>query len=623
MSKLQSLNDIFNLKIFRVPDYQRGYSWEEKQLEELWDDIINISQNTYHFAGILTVERLNKNTRKKWLKEFPLNEEGLVVINDNSYTPFFIVDGQQRLVSLIMLISILIKPDRLKQLDIDKRMELKDKFVVTMDNGRPYHLFGYEKDTPSHQYLIGVILEDESMVVTEPETVYTSNLDVAKQFLDGKVRQLDDLKRKEILNNVIHNLLFNVFEIESDKTDISLVFETLNYRGKKLSKLELFKNRLIFLLTKRGYHNIDFLRDKIVKTWQDIYEWLGKEQGNTLDDDEFLKAFWIMFFNHDNLKDDAFNLFEHDIFNTKYRITNISKNSFLSESQLHLLLDNLTLAVRHWFYINIPDSRYSNIDEESKKWLVKIKRNTYGKHLKPIIMAAFKRSISSNDMVKLLKEVERHNFLVYFLAGKQSDTNRPHFYRLTNRYFREEAEFKHVDLLRELKEKAEEHVTFQNIYNHIHRNRSNNSRFLDWNGCRYFFWELEENLRGNRDQILQSGISGEIDVIFPDPGYQLNKSFPEVVRYRESESIKKLCFSLGNLVITKRISQPLVYSKRHEKLLIGTYTEREVAGNCLKWTDVAILERGKHLISFMEKRWAIRVGDDEQLEHLLLDGVRV
>ena len=37
-SKLQSLSEIFNNKIFRIPDFQRGYSWEERQLDDFWED---------------------------------------------------------------------------------------------------------------------------------------------------------------------------------------------------------------------------------------------------------------------------------------------------------------------------------------------------------------------------------------------------------------------------------------------------------------------------------------------------------------------------------------------------------------------------------------------------------
>ena len=107
-SKLKNLNSIFDGIILRIPDYQRGYSWDEKHLNDLWNDLKNINKQTFHFTGILTFEKINQNTKSKWTKEFEVTDESnLIFIGNKSYTPYFIVDGQQRLVSIIILISLL------------------------------------------------------------------------------------------------------------------------------------------------------------------------------------------------------------------------------------------------------------------------------------------------------------------------------------------------------------------------------------------------------------------------------------------------------------------------------------------------------------------------------------
>lgn len=41
-SDLTSLSDLFNNSIFRILDYQRGYAWEDSQLNEFWEDLLNI-----------------------------------------------------------------------------------------------------------------------------------------------------------------------------------------------------------------------------------------------------------------------------------------------------------------------------------------------------------------------------------------------------------------------------------------------------------------------------------------------------------------------------------------------------------------------------------------------------
>ena len=38
-NQLQSISRFFTEKIFRIPDYQRGYAWTDKQLKEFWSDI--------------------------------------------------------------------------------------------------------------------------------------------------------------------------------------------------------------------------------------------------------------------------------------------------------------------------------------------------------------------------------------------------------------------------------------------------------------------------------------------------------------------------------------------------------------------------------------------------------
>jgi uncharacterized protein with ParB-like and HNH nuclease domain len=55
---MKPLQDIFNNAYFRIPIYQRGYSWNEKQLKDLWQDIINLlnSENRLHYMGMLGTE---------------------------------------------------------------------------------------------------------------------------------------------------------------------------------------------------------------------------------------------------------------------------------------------------------------------------------------------------------------------------------------------------------------------------------------------------------------------------------------------------------------------------------------------------------------------------------------
>ena len=100
-SKLQSLSEIFNNKIFRIPDFQRGYSWEERQLDDFWEDIQNLSSDKIHYIGLLTVEPIKScdiQNVEKWKDDLWLLKKGM--------SAYYVIDGQQRLTTLIILRNI-------------------------------------------------------------------------------------------------------------------------------------------------------------------------------------------------------------------------------------------------------------------------------------------------------------------------------------------------------------------------------------------------------------------------------------------------------------------------------------------------------------------------------------
>lgn len=53
-TELISLSKAFTENLFRIPDYQRGYSWGEKQLKEFWSDLDQLEEGKNHYTGVLT-----------------------------------------------------------------------------------------------------------------------------------------------------------------------------------------------------------------------------------------------------------------------------------------------------------------------------------------------------------------------------------------------------------------------------------------------------------------------------------------------------------------------------------------------------------------------------------------
>jgi uncharacterized protein with ParB-like and HNH nuclease domain len=188
MKELQTLEDVFNKKIFRIPDYQRGYAWREKQLIEFWEDLISLDQHRSHYTGVLSIKKVPESIWSKW------NDEKWL-IEGRRYTPYFIVDGQQRITTVSIFLQCLIdvaekyaqKNDQAQSesyLGSYKLSEIVENYIAIHE---PKHQtiktykFGYEVDNPSFRFLRHTIFNEPNAGTIE-ETFYTLNLENAKNF---------------------------------------------------------------------------------------------------------------------------------------------------------------------------------------------------------------------------------------------------------------------------------------------------------------------------------------------------------------------------------------------------------------------------------------------------------
>jgi uncharacterized protein with ParB-like and HNH nuclease domain len=292
-SGLQSLSKLFTEKLLRIPDYQRGYSWREKQLREFWSDLEQLDGDGHHYLGVLTLEAVSEKVHSSWTDDRWL-------IKSKSYVPFHVVDGQQRLTTIIVLLQCVV--ERMKndvRLNYSTKEEIQSKYIyIHKSTTEGSFLFGYEKDNPSYEYLKTKILQRASPKYSAGEsTLYTKNLLAAKKFFSEKLESATQPELERIFFKTTQQLLFNVFNIEKE-VDVHVAFETMNNRGLTLSNLELLKNRLIYLTTKIGEQssNVEALRKTINDSWKTVYYYLGKNENTSLNDDYFLQIHYLIYF---------------------------------------------------------------------------------------------------------------------------------------------------------------------------------------------------------------------------------------------------------------------------------------------------------------------------------------
>ena len=188
MSELESLKSIFKDRIFKIPDYQRGYAWTIKQLNEFWQDIVNLPLNKYHYTGLLSLKRVEEAIWKNW-------DEERWMFEDRGSSAFHIVDGQQRIATFVIFINEIV--NIVKGLPENKGKKNEDIYIGTFSLKQimeeylliqkpPQFIvntykFGYEIDNPSSTYLRHRILGERGGGDIN-ETFYTLNLENAKRF---------------------------------------------------------------------------------------------------------------------------------------------------------------------------------------------------------------------------------------------------------------------------------------------------------------------------------------------------------------------------------------------------------------------------------------------------------
>ncbi len=117
MDTPKSLDSLFKEKLFRVPDYQRGYAWQSEQLRQFWEDLVNLPNGRSHYTGVLTLKEIPSADIKDSDKEHWL-------VEDHSYKLYHIVDGQQRLTTFIVFLQAFVDfirtlPESKDQADAD------------------------------------------------------------------------------------------------------------------------------------------------------------------------------------------------------------------------------------------------------------------------------------------------------------------------------------------------------------------------------------------------------------------------------------------------------------------------------------------------------------------------
>ena len=690
MNQLSNLTIIFNKRLFRIPDYQRGYAWLPRQLQDFWEDLVSLEEGKSHYTGVLTLEEVSDEKYKEWHEDLWLIEKG--------YTPYFVVDGQQRLTTCIILIQAIIDvaltlPENREdnkddfELNYTSIRDIRREFIFLKKTGtilRSY-VFGYEKDNPSYEFLKTRIFGETSSSNQNLETLYTHNLENAKQFFIDNLLAFKENERldklQSIYKKVTQHLTFNDYIIQDD-IDVFVAFETMNNRGKKLSDLELLKNRLIYLSTLYKINEKEkiTLRSQVNDCWKEVYYQLGRSKTNPLNDDDFLKAHWTMYFKYSrNTGKDYSNFLLNEQFSPKKVLETIPitikvkeakeirddedfeeedvggvedssevfLQSKLSTSEVADYAQSLQDSGKHWFNSFNPINN-QDLTEEEQLWLDRLNRIGIN-YFRPLVMSSFlNKVVTSDDRIKLFQAIERFIFLGFRLSQAKANTGSSEYYGASRDLYLQKTSVDEVikSLEKRLaftfnKDGSFKPSSFQSYIDNKFDYYEPYNGYYGWSAIRYFLYEYEIHLfnksRNQTQKIDWNKFVNKkdwvsIEHILPQNYYALkdskkNECWSEFTEKYDWSDFTTLTNSLGNLLALSQPKNSMMQNdcyenKRADKkstkgYFNGSYSEIRVAELYENWTPETIKERGLELLKFMEERWNISLGDKEAKIKLL------
>ncbi|RKR90541.1 6-O-methylguanine DNA methyltransferase-like protein [Micromonospora pisi] len=217
-------------KQYRVPLYQRTYSWTDSQLDRLWEDIRKLAEERIedptltHFIGSLVLA--------------PSPNHGPAV------SEFLVVDGQQRLTTLSILLCA-IRDHRVQHENPDHRDRIDQEYLI--NKYKPAHRFKLvptQADRPAY----------EACLDATPQAGGTDRVGAAYRFFKSQLAAVtpdDSLDIERIEDAAISGMAL-VSVVAQAGDNVYRIFESLNNTGLKLTQADLLRNYLFMRLPNRG-----------------------------------------------------------------------------------------------------------------------------------------------------------------------------------------------------------------------------------------------------------------------------------------------------------------------------------------------------------------------------------
>src|SRR5208282_2247083 len=269
----RTVDQLLRMGYFKIPRFQRAYSWENAEVEDFWQDTIVDSDSDY-FIGSIVLFRLGEHL-------------------------YGITDGQQRLTTITMLLCAIRNVlsangfdalanglhNLIERPDIDN----KNQFILQAETSYPYLQEYIQKFGGS---LRSVTTSKEEALLKNGYDYIFSNLNTSVEAIRSDT-SLSASKQKVAISEKLTRIRDRILRLKlitiilENEEDAYLIFETLNTRGKDLTVSDLARTHLTRMLPQSN-RNVDRPKERfnaIIKQFE-----ASKED---ISINSFLHHYWL------------------------------------------------------------------------------------------------------------------------------------------------------------------------------------------------------------------------------------------------------------------------------------------------------------------------------------------
>lgn len=496
-AQLLTLPEIFADNYFVIPDYQRGYAWDEKQVQDLLQDLDHlvddgISQK--HYTGTLVLSHDGRSDRYK------------------------VVDGQQRLTTLVMLAKVIFD-----ELPENEKSRVEGLYIRRGKLGSARRVLTLNSDT--RRFFENVILDDRPKS-SEPSRLESHDRlvkarKIIRKWVQKRIKNNTALQ--EVLLTLESDMGFIVFAPTED-AETGVMFEVINNRGKDLSELEKIKNYLIYCSVKL---NAAELRENIDSDWSDILQYLHTAK-KTADSDENSFLRYCMAVHFSLSKTDS----QHGYIELK-KLLSLDQAIAADDSRNAAIQQIMSFVAflknaSHW-YARLYGQMHQGLSAELVQVLDQIRGQDRQASIMPLFLAlVVKNHTLGENLVRLLRLLETLNFRVYIARNMTSrnDSGQAELFRYASAYYHDKL-VEELDVSADIEgvdseDKALEIQLLEFIFWNAPESEFLGSfvlregemdDFYQWNGLRYFLMNYEQHLQPNKtiriDRILRARKEGK------------------------------------------------------------------------------------------------------------------